>query len=145
MSSSSRRMTTVGQIVNLLSVDAQKIQDFFLYMNLVWSVPFQIGLCIVFMWGQVRTLCKYVNDKFEKRIAIDLSYPPTKFKLGWLVIPLECHANMLALVIWHQRVQGTQLLVNRALIHNRGFVAHNSRVDLQWALAAFVRLRRPTT
>ena len=45
LSSFTRRSTTVGQIVNLMSVDAQKIQDMAYFLDLTWGVAF----CCVIM------------------------------------------------------------------------------------------------
>ena len=38
MNNASRGMSTVGEIVNLMSVDAQKLQDVLGYLHLLWYV-----------------------------------------------------------------------------------------------------------
>jgi ABC-type multidrug transport system fused ATPase/permease subunit len=43
--------STVGEIVNLMSVDVQKIMDLIPFINMIWSAPFQIGLAMYFLWG----------------------------------------------------------------------------------------------
>lgn len=43
LNNQSRRQSTVGEIVNLQSIDAQVFQDTMPYIHLVWSVPFQIA------------------------------------------------------------------------------------------------------
>ncbi|XP_044734303.1 multidrug resistance-associated protein 1 isoform X4 [Chrysoperla carnea] len=51
MSNKSRKDTTVGEIVNLMAVDAQRFMDLTAYLNLLWSAPLQIILCLYFLWG----------------------------------------------------------------------------------------------
>ena len=53
MSNEARKDTTVGEIVNLMSVDAQRLQDVTGYLWMMWSAPFQIALAIYMLWGIV--------------------------------------------------------------------------------------------
>lgn len=41
----------MGEIVNLMSVDIQKLMTLLPFINMVWSAPFQIGLALYFLWG----------------------------------------------------------------------------------------------
>jgi len=50
LSNSARRQSTVGEIVNLMSVDAQRFMDLVTYLHLIWSAPLQIVLSIVFLY-----------------------------------------------------------------------------------------------
>lgn len=50
MSNSARKDSTVGEIVNLMSVDAQRFMDLTTYINMLWSAPLQIGLAIYFLY-----------------------------------------------------------------------------------------------
>lgn len=50
MSSSARRHFTLGEIVNLVSADTQKLMDFVVYFNSVWIAPIEIALCFYFLW-----------------------------------------------------------------------------------------------
>lgn len=50
ISNSVRRESTVGEIVNLMSVDAQRFMDLLPFLNLLWSAPLQIILAIYFLW-----------------------------------------------------------------------------------------------
>jgi len=43
--------TTLGEIVNLMSVDVQRATEFVQYTYLFWSAPMQIGLAHYFLWG----------------------------------------------------------------------------------------------
>ncbi|NXV78507.1 MRP6 protein, partial [Atlantisia rogersi] len=50
MSNASRKASTVGEIVNLLSVDVQKLMDLIIYFNGTWLAPIRIIICFVFLW-----------------------------------------------------------------------------------------------
>ena len=50
MSNSAKKETTVGEIVNLMSVDAQKFIELTAYINMIWSAPLQIILALYFLW-----------------------------------------------------------------------------------------------
>uniref|UniRef100_A0A8C1PJU4 ABC-type glutathione-S-conjugate transporter n=1 Tax=Cyprinus carpio TaxID=7962 RepID=A0A8C1PJU4_CYPCA len=41
---------TVGEIVNLVSADTQKLMDFVVYFNAVWLAPIEVTLCLFFLW-----------------------------------------------------------------------------------------------
>ncbi|EEB15150.1 multidrug resistance protein, putative [Pediculus humanus corporis] len=51
MSTVARKESTVGEIVNLMSVDAQRFMDLLIYINMIWSAPLQISLALYFLWG----------------------------------------------------------------------------------------------
>ncbi|XP_051144858.1 putative ABC transporter C family member 15 [Andrographis paniculata] len=46
LSSQSRQSRTSGEIINIMSVDIQRITDFVWYLNTVWMLPVQISLAI---------------------------------------------------------------------------------------------------
>lgn len=50
MSNSARKETTLGEIVNLMSVDAQRFMDLTAYINMIWSAPLQIVIALYFLW-----------------------------------------------------------------------------------------------
>ncbi|XP_025410477.1 multidrug resistance-associated protein 1 isoform X2 [Sipha flava] len=50
ISNTARKTFTVGEIVNLMAVDAHRFVDLTTYLNMVWSAPFQIALAIYFLW-----------------------------------------------------------------------------------------------
>ncbi|XP_068923158.1 ATP-binding cassette sub-family C member 2 [Petaurus breviceps papuanus] len=53
ISSNARKQYTIGETVNLMSVDAQRFMDMTNYIHLLWSCPFQIVLSIVFLWMEL--------------------------------------------------------------------------------------------
>lgn len=50
MSNTAKKESTVGEIVNLMSVDAQKFIELTAYLNMIWSAPLQIILALYFLW-----------------------------------------------------------------------------------------------
>lgn len=50
LSNAARKESTVGEIVNLMSVDAQRFMDLVVYLNMIWSAPLQIALALYFLW-----------------------------------------------------------------------------------------------
>ncbi|XP_065356726.1 multidrug resistance-associated protein 1 isoform X6 [Calliphora vicina] len=50
ISNATRKESTVGEIVNLMAVDAQRFMDLTTYLNMLWSAPLQIGLALYFLW-----------------------------------------------------------------------------------------------
>lgn len=50
LSPSARSKHSVGEIVNLMSNDSQRITDMTQYLHLIWSAPFQVILCLYLLW-----------------------------------------------------------------------------------------------
>ncbi|KFO10391.1 Canalicular multispecific organic anion transporter 1, partial [Balearica regulorum gibbericeps] len=53
MSSATRKESTVGETVNLMSADAQRFMDMANFVHQLWSSPLQIILSIIFLWGEL--------------------------------------------------------------------------------------------
>ncbi|XP_069876376.1 multidrug resistance-associated protein 1 isoform X1 [Dipodomys merriami] len=50
ITNAARKSSTVGEIVNLMSVDAQRFMDLATYINMVWSAPLQVALALYLLW-----------------------------------------------------------------------------------------------
>ncbi|CCD27007.1 ATP-binding cassette glutathione S-conjugate transporter YCF1 NDAI_0J01150 [Naumovozyma dairenensis CBS 421] len=50
LSNEASGISSTGDIVNLMSVDVQKLQDISQFINLLWSAPFQIVLCLISLY-----------------------------------------------------------------------------------------------
>ena len=50
LSSAARKQTTVGEVVNLMSVDAQRLQDFPQITSVLFTVPILIVISVVLVW-----------------------------------------------------------------------------------------------
>ncbi|XP_071175211.1 multidrug resistance-associated protein 1-like isoform X2 [Mytilus edulis] len=53
MNNQARKTSTVGEIVNLMGVDCQRLQDMSGYLWMLWSAPFQIVLATLLLWQQL--------------------------------------------------------------------------------------------
>ncbi|OQV17409.1 Multidrug resistance-associated protein 1 [Hypsibius exemplaris] len=51
ITSAAKRSSTVGEMVNLMSVDSQRFMDLTSQLHLIWSAPLQMGLALYFLWG----------------------------------------------------------------------------------------------
>lgn len=50
LSNSARKTTTTGEVINLMSNDAQKFMELMVFVNMIWSAPLQIALAVYFLW-----------------------------------------------------------------------------------------------
>ncbi|KAG0202488.1 hypothetical protein BGX28_005009 [Mortierella sp. GBA30] len=50
LSNSARQTFTVGEIVNHMSIDSQRVQDLVTYLHVVWSGLFQIGIALYLLY-----------------------------------------------------------------------------------------------
>ncbi|XP_063312149.1 ATP-binding cassette sub-family C member 3 [Pelobates fuscus] len=50
ITNAAKKTSTVGEVVNLMSVDAQRFQDLTTFLNMLWSAPLQIFLALFFLW-----------------------------------------------------------------------------------------------
>lgn len=57
LSNKARQQSTVGEIVNLQSIDANKFQDLFPYLHMMWSAPFQLVVSMVMLWQLLGPSC----------------------------------------------------------------------------------------
>uniref|UniRef100_T1JBI7 ABC-type glutathione-S-conjugate transporter n=1 Tax=Strigamia maritima TaxID=126957 RepID=T1JBI7_STRMM len=48
-----RKTSTMGEIVNLMSVDAQRLMDLIPELHVMWTAFIQIGLALYLLWGQL--------------------------------------------------------------------------------------------
>ncbi|XP_029432265.1 multidrug resistance-associated protein 1 isoform X2 [Rhinatrema bivittatum] len=50
LTNATKRTVTAGEIVNLVSVDVQKLMDLIIYFNGIWLAPVRIIICFIFLW-----------------------------------------------------------------------------------------------
>ncbi|XP_062436537.1 ATP-binding cassette sub-family C member 2 [Rhea pennata] len=53
VSSATRKESTVGETVNLMSADAQRFMDMANFVHQLWSCPLQIVLSVIFLWMEL--------------------------------------------------------------------------------------------
>ncbi|XP_016141614.1 canalicular multispecific organic anion transporter 2 [Sinocyclocheilus grahami] len=69
-----KRSSTVGEVVNLMSVDAQRFMDLTTFLNMLWSAPLQIILALFFLWQSVTRDLFTVQHGFSYLIAYKSVY-----------------------------------------------------------------------
>ena len=57
LSSGSLSRQSTGEITNLMSVDASRLQDLTPYLHAVWYSPLQILLALFFLWRELGVSC----------------------------------------------------------------------------------------
>ena len=50
LSTSARKMATVGEMTNLVAVNAQTLGELTAYLNILWSAPLQIFVSMFLLW-----------------------------------------------------------------------------------------------
>lgn len=49
LSNKARQQSTTGEIVNLQSIDSQKLADLMPFLHMIWSAPLQIGIATAWL------------------------------------------------------------------------------------------------
>lgn len=89
LSNEASGLSSTGDIVNLMSVDVQKLQDLTQWLNLIWSGPFQIIICLYSlykllgnsMWvGVIILVIMMPLNSFLMRIQKKLQKSQMKYK-----------------------------------------------------------------
>jgi hypothetical protein len=78
LSSGERQGRTLGEITNLMSIDAQRMQDLTTYLHAIWYSFIQIGLALFFLWGQLGPSC------LGGVAVIIIMIPLTKIVAQWM-------------------------------------------------------------
>ena len=72
LTSTARKGTTVGEIVNLMSVDAQKLHDTCINLHESWASLVTVVICIILLWNVIGELdgnisgCVFLKHVLEK-------------------------------------------------------------------------------
>lgn len=53
LSNDTRRKFTIGEITNLMSVDAERVQETFQFVHQLWTAPYTIILALFFLYQEV--------------------------------------------------------------------------------------------
>lgn len=113
LSNEASNTSSTGDIVNLMSVDVQKLQDLTQWIHLIWSGPLQIVLCLISlykllghsMWVGVLILTIMIPvNSFLMKIQKNLQKSQMKFKDERTRVISEILNNMksLKLYAWEQ-------------------------------------------
>ncbi|CDW52939.1 ABC membrane and ABC tran domain containing prote in [Trichuris trichiura] len=75
LSSDSRRETTAGEMINMMSADIERILHVCPYLLLVWSAPLEVILALVFLW-------RYLGPSVFAGLAVMVLMIPINFALS---------------------------------------------------------------
>ena len=78
LSASERQTKSLGEITNLMSIDAQRLQDLMNYLHALWYSPLQIGLALYFLWQQLGV------SSLGGVAVIIIMIPVTKYTADWM-------------------------------------------------------------
>lgn len=78
LSAAERQIRSMGEITNLISVDAQRLQDLTTYLHAIWYSFLQISLSIYFLWQQLGPSC------LAGVVIILIMMPVTKTVAGYM-------------------------------------------------------------
>jgi len=78
LSAAERQIRSMGEITNLISVDAQRLQDLTTYLHAIWYSFLQISLAIYFLWQQLGPSC------LAGVVIILVMMPVTKTVAGYM-------------------------------------------------------------
>ncbi|XP_063443624.1 multidrug resistance-associated protein 1-like isoform X2 [Mytilus trossulus] len=150
LSSSARRTATVGEIVNLMAVDAQRFMDLMTYFHTIWSGPFQIALSLYFLWQTlgpsilagfgVMVLLIPINAVIAKK-SRDLQMKQMRLKDSRIKLMNEVlnGIKVLKLYAWEPSFEKQILDIrNKELVVLRRMAYLNAVVSFTWTTAPFL-------
>ncbi|XP_047989436.1 multidrug resistance-associated protein 1 isoform X3 [Leguminivora glycinivorella] len=150
MSNAARRESTVGEIVNLMSVDAQRFLELTAYLNMIWSAPLQITLALYFLWGilgpsvlaglAVMIVLIPVNGVIANRVK-SLQIKQMKYKDERVKLMNEVlnGIKVLKMYAWELSFQDQILKIRNKEMHVLKQTAYlNSATSFIWSCAPFL-------
>ncbi|XP_060071681.1 multidrug resistance-associated protein 1-like [Ylistrum balloti] len=150
LSSAARRNSTVGEIVNLMSVDAQRFMDLMTYFHTIWSGPFQIAVSLYFLWQTlgpsvlagtgVMIVMIPVNAVIAKK-SRDLQMKQMRLKDSRIKLMNEVlnGIKVLKLYAWEKSFENQVLEIrNKELRVLKKMAYLNAAVSFTWTTAPFL-------
>ncbi|XP_046388373.1 multidrug resistance-associated protein 1 isoform X3 [Ischnura elegans] len=150
MSNAARRESTVGEIVNLMSVDAQRFMDLTTYLNMIWSAPLQIILALYFLWNTlgpsvlaglaVMIILIPVNGFIASRVkSLQIRQMKNKDQRVKLMNEILSGIKVLKLYAWEPSFEQQVLNIRNREIHTLKQAAYlNAGTAFIWSCAPFL-------
>lgn len=150
ISNATRKESTVGEIVNLMAVDAQRFMELTTYLNMIWSAPLQIALAMYFLWLQlgpsvlaglaVMIILIPVNGVIANRIKLyqirQMKYKDERVKLMNEVLG---GIKVLKLYAWEPSFENQVLQIREKEIETLKATAYlNAGTSFLWSCAPFL-------
>ncbi|KAK6765506.1 hypothetical protein RB195_025428 [Necator americanus] len=150
LSNNARKNRTTGEIVNLMSVDIQRLQDMTTFVMLFWSAPLQILLSVIFLWRILGVaviaglailvtmvpLNSYISVKMRECHIKQMKQKDERMKLMSEVLN---GIKVLKLYSWEKSMENTVLNIRQREINVLKKLAFlNAATTLSWACAPFL-------
>ncbi|GMT36668.1 hypothetical protein PFISCL1PPCAC_27965 [Pristionchus fissidentatus] len=150
LSNTARKNRTTGEIVNLMSIDIQRLQDITTFIMLFWSAPLQVCLSIYFLWkllgvsvvaGLVILIAMlpfngYISVIMRKQQVQQMKYKDERLKLMSEVLN---GMKVLKLYAWEESMAKKILDIRQKEIGVLKKIAYlNALTSLSWACAPFL-------
>ncbi|EYC24578.1 hypothetical protein Y032_0013g1981 [Ancylostoma ceylanicum] len=150
LSNNARKNRTTGEIVNLMSVDIQRLQDMTTFVMLFWSAPLQVLLSIVFLWRILGVAViaglmilvamvpfnSYISVKMRDCQVTQMKHKDERMKLMSEILN---GIKVLKLYAWEKSMQSTVLNIREREIDVLKRLAFlNAATTLSWACAPFL-------
>lgn len=150
ISSSAKRNTTAGEIVNLMSVDAHRFFEMIPYLHIAWSAPIVISLAIFLLWQYlgvavfaglaVMILMIPLSALIATRLR-DLQTKQMKVKDERVKSMNEILSGMKVLKLYAWEPSFEKLITDtreRELVFLRHAALYNAATEFFWSLAPFL-------
>ncbi|KAK7866924.1 hypothetical protein R5R35_001662 [Gryllus longicercus] len=150
LSSAARKDSTVGEIVNLMSVDAQRFMDLTAYLSMLWSAPLQIALALYFLWDTlgpsvlaglaVMIILIPVNGVVANRVKVlQIRQMKNKDERVKLMNEVLSGIKVLKLYAWEPSFEQQVLKIRDKEIHVLKQAAYlNAATSFIWSCAPFL-------
>ncbi|TMS36963.1 hypothetical protein L596_004005 [Steinernema carpocapsae] len=150
LSNNARKNRTVGEIVNLMSVDIQRFQDMTNFIMLFWSAPLQVILAIVFLthllgWAVIAGLVvliamvpvnSYISVKIRNCQVEQMKFKDERLKM---MSEMLNGIKVLKFYAWEESMQKMILNIRKKEIAVLKKLAYlNAVTSLTWTCAPFL-------
>ncbi|GBM52169.1 Multidrug resistance-associated protein 1 [Araneus ventricosus] len=150
LSSTARKESTVGEIVNLMSVDSQRFMDLMTYLNLIWSAPLQIVVALLMLFNVLGIavlsglfvsivlipINAFLGQIMKKRQVKQMKYKDERVKL---VNEVLSGIKVLKLYAWEEAFREKINAIRDKEIKNLKSIAYlNSLTMMIWSCSPFL-------
>ncbi|XP_035225144.1 multidrug resistance-associated protein 1-like [Stegodyphus dumicola] len=150
LSSSAKKESTIGEIVNLMSVDSQRFMDLMPYLNMVWSAPLQIIVSLALLWNVLgpsalagllvmvvlMPLNAFIASEVKKKQVKQMKFKDERVKL---VNEVLSGIKVLKLYAWEEAFRKkVNVFRERELRHLRKIAYLNAVSAMTWNCSPFL-------
>uniref|UniRef100_A0A8R1XX01 ABC-type glutathione-S-conjugate transporter n=2 Tax=Onchocerca volvulus TaxID=6282 RepID=A0A8R1XX01_ONCVO len=150
LSNTARKNRTVGEIVNLMSVDIQRFQDIASFIMLFWSAPFQILLATYFLWRLLGVavvaglsllfatipLTSYISLRMRKCQGRQMKLRDERLKLMSEILN---GIRIIKFYAWEKSMQNLVLEIReKEIAVLREIALYNAAISLTWSCTPFL-------